>query len=775
FSSNKKIYSVQFKEGGSKQVVSGFLNIGEAAGKSRDRLDTVRDILLSMDSAMSIAGRAAGMLQGAFNALRGPASLAMDFEHQFALIKTLSSEVGDDLEGELLDLAKRVPQTAGDIADAAYRAISAGIDPKEVRGFLEAASKAAVAGNASMTEATVALTKTLAGFKSQGLEATEAMDMLFTIVKRGDTDFSALSESIGMVAGIAGEAGVGIEEMGAALATLTKSAPNTSIAVTQLNAVIKLLKNPTDQSAEAFKQMGIEVGALALKEKGLIPILREIQAATQGNVGLTSTITRDFEAASGLTSLLSQSMQTLEGDLQATSKAAGALGDANAIMSKTSKTALDAFNAIKEGALRDIGDKIMPTVVAGLERLGAIIDENGPAIAAAIEKIVSTLFSLASWVADHGSKIAGFFAAAWGGKALHSAASGIQSLIPALERITPSTEWATGSLQRFAGTLSKYLGPAGLLIAVAGTAWTIGTAIADAIGITAEDELDVHLRSVREKLRQEIKAATDEVSQSVRNSQQDISKLVARGDFSGARAAVETKKAELQAQIVSAEANARRIREALHQKMAAIKAWGDVNEDHSRVIQLTKEEQSLRASLQFAWETTKALKTQQGSQAAIEAKRAELEAQIVSAEVEAGRISDALHLKIAVIKAWGDVNEDHVRVTQLKKEEQDLRENLQRVWDLADALKDRRAEVMGDGDVEGLINARRKADAKLEDERIAAENMSREAARREAAKRAAKAHADEVRRIRKDALRWEIEALEDGAERELALLKLKHD
>jgi len=377
---HKTKMKVQFQATGERRVVASFRSVDQAARGSTQGLEGFRGSLLSIDAALGIATQTMAALGTAFNTLKVPVGLAVDFEKQFAQIRTLSSSIGSELEAQLLDLAASVPQTAGDIAESAYSAISAGIDPTRTVEFLEAASKAAVAGNSTLTESTQALTKTLAGFKEEGLGAERAMDVLFATVKRGDTNFTELASSVGMVAGAAGTAGVSVEEMGAAIATISKSAPSTSIAVTNLNAVIKTLTKPTNQTQAAFEELGVGVGALAIKNNGLIPTLRALSKAIGDDVVKLNSLTQSTEAQAGFNALLSGSMKGLEDDFKAVTESEGALNAANEILAATTQNAIDQFNAAAEGALRDIGRELLPDVLAGFQAVSDWWSSKGPSV-----------------------------------------------------------------------------------------------------------------------------------------------------------------------------------------------------------------------------------------------------------------------------------------------------------------------------------------------------------------------------------------------------------
>jgi len=430
---------IQFQATGEKRVVASFRSVDQAARNNTEGLEGFRGGLLAIDAAMSIATTTMGVLGSAFDALKVPVGLAVDFEKQFASIRTLSSSIGSELEAELLDLAARVPQTAGDIAESAYAAISAGIDPTKTVEFLEAASKAAVAGNSTLTESTQALTKTLAGFKESGLEADRAMDVLFATVKRGDTNFTELASSVGQVAGLAGTAGVSVEEMGAAVATLSKSAPSTSIAVTNLNAVIKTLTKPTQDSKKAFKELGVDVGALAVKQQGLLPILRQLSSAIGDDVVKLNSLTQSTEAQAGFNALLSGSMQGLEEDFKSVTESEGALNAANEILAGTTQNAIDQFNAAAEGALRDIGRELLPDVLAGLQGISGWWTKEGPTVIQTVKDLYgATKIAFDAWMAWHEAllTLSGF----------HAATAAVSALSEALGITTTKADAAAKSM-----------------------------------------------------------------------------------------------------------------------------------------------------------------------------------------------------------------------------------------------------------------------------------------------------------------------------------------
>lgn len=360
------------------------------AGAGVDGLSTG---LVNAAAAMQLAAVAAGALSTAIGAIRAPIGLAASFEREFALVATLSDKVGKDLEQGLLELASRVPQSAGDITKATYQAISAGIDPGQVLDFLDAASKAAVAGNTTITASVESLTTAVNAFASQGVTAAQASDVLFATVKAGVTTFDELNASLGQASAVA-TYGVSIEEVGAAVASLTKVGFSTSDAITRINAAVKAIAGPTGQAAKEFKRLGIEIGIERLQAVGLSGVLADIQEKTGGAASEVAKLTRRFEGQQGLLGLLGGNYAGFVDNLDKTTSAAGNTEAAFAKLSDTTLGVIDNFKSTVEVTLTRLGQELLPTVTDAVLDLGEIVTREGPATVAAITDITKGLAAL---------------------------------------------------------------------------------------------------------------------------------------------------------------------------------------------------------------------------------------------------------------------------------------------------------------------------------------------------------------------------------------------
>ena len=120
--------------------------------------------------------------------------------------------------------------------------------------------------NASLKAAAVGLgeTKTIAdlatsamnAYGAENLNATNATDILVASVREGKLEASELAGAMGGVIPIASNMGVGFDEVGAALAAMSRTGTNAAVGATQLTAILASIKKPTMQSSEAMLALG---------------------------------------------------------------------------------------------------------------------------------------------------------------------------------------------------------------------------------------------------------------------------------------------------------------------------------------------------------------------------------------------------------------------------------------------------------------------------------------------------------------------------------------
>lgn len=163
----------------------------------------------------------AGLALGA--ALVGAIKHANDFRRQMAEVNTMLD--GQDLEQYtegILRMSGRFGMAKDALTKGLYDILSAGIAAEHGLEVLEVATRGAIGGATDTAVSVDALTTVLNAFGLAATKAAHVSDVLFQIVKDGKITYAELAENIGKLAPTARAAGMSLEQMGAAIATVVK-------------------------------------------------------------------------------------------------------------------------------------------------------------------------------------------------------------------------------------------------------------------------------------------------------------------------------------------------------------------------------------------------------------------------------------------------------------------------------------------------------------------------------------------------------------------------
>jgi len=342
------------------------------------KLDAIGGKMQGMSKTFQKTGLA---MMGAGVALGGGlialAKTAANFEGAMREVNTmigLTEVEFQSLSDEVMKVSSAVGKSAGELSGALYQIVSAGVDAADAIMVLEVASKAAVAGVTDVETAADGLTTVLNAFKIPAQDAGKVADIMFTVVKRGKTNFEELSASIFNVAPIAANAGVKFEEVAAAIATVTKQGVPTTVATTQLRAAIQAIIKPTAEMSKAVERLGYESGQALIAEQGLQGSIDLLRGAAGGSLEELGKMFGSVEGLGAILSLTGENAATFADDLKATSEdASGSVESAYEEMNKGVGRQFEIlFNDIKNLGI-EIGEALLPILKEIVEWLKPII------------------------------------------------------------------------------------------------------------------------------------------------------------------------------------------------------------------------------------------------------------------------------------------------------------------------------------------------------------------------------------------------------------------
>jgi TP901 family phage tail tape measure protein len=258
----------------SRQAVNALRDVNRASGQ----LDTSIGQLQK-----SLAGLASG-LAGGFAITKA----INDYKELDRNIRRLGTAGGDikALDEGLGNLSTRLGGVAGkaELAAASYQALSAGFsDTAGNLKLVEAATKAAIGGLADTTQVTEVLTKTLNAYGISGEQAIRVTDSISKAIEYGQVEWSDYTSQLGRVASIAALAGVSLDEVNAFIAAATKNGATAEVAFTGLGAALTQILQPTKESKDAAKFLGIQWNLAGVQGKGFTGLMAELAKAQTTN------------------------------------------------------------------------------------------------------------------------------------------------------------------------------------------------------------------------------------------------------------------------------------------------------------------------------------------------------------------------------------------------------------------------------------------------------------------------------------------------------------
>lgn len=300
-------------------------------------------------------------------AAKGAYEFEKQFQHSMKEVATLSSGIKGSLTdymNQVMEITRTVPVEANEAAKALYQIVSAGHDGADGMKVLEVSAKAAVGGVTDTATAADAITTLLNAYKLDVSEAENLSDQLFTTVRLGKTSFGELGKSIAQVAPVAAAYGVEIDQVLAAVATLTKQGTPTAQAMTQIRASIIAVSKVLGDGAfdnrtyqEALAEVARQAGGSESKLRELVP---------------------EVEAVNAVLGLTGMNVKEAAGHLEEMQNATGAAEAAFKEMASSAENQMKLLGNNITAALRPLGQGILKEISSAAESMNKAF-ENGSA------------------------------------------------------------------------------------------------------------------------------------------------------------------------------------------------------------------------------------------------------------------------------------------------------------------------------------------------------------------------------------------------------------
>jgi TP901 family phage tail tape measure protein len=280
------------------------------------------------------------------------------------------------LEGRMTRLMREYGLAIDDLTKAYFDSVSASWTVAESEKLIEQAAILAKAGVTDLAIATNGITSIMNSYRLSITQVDQVAAAFFAAQKYGKITVEGLAKTIGSLAPIAKQVGVSFQEMLAMQAELTKGGLSAHMAANALRSTFLNFIRPAAGAKKALAEIGIETGAVAVRQQGMVNILHKVAAAYEQNADVLAKLTPNVRAMIGLGILNTKAMEELDGMIKVINENYGEGSFLMSAFNNQMNTAAERAKVFKAN-LRlvgmEFGERFKPTSIALQKILGGLV------------------------------------------------------------------------------------------------------------------------------------------------------------------------------------------------------------------------------------------------------------------------------------------------------------------------------------------------------------------------------------------------------------------
>jgi TP901 family phage tail tape measure protein len=348
----------------SKMAVArgAFGTVAEAASFSSKRIAEVGDAMANVGKKMTV-----GITLPLGGVAAAASTAAISFEQSMNKIIGLVGIASDEVARmgtEVTSMAGAVGKSPDELANGLFVVTSAGLRGSEAMAVLGSSARAGAAGLGETNDIARAVAGALSAYGTEVLSASDATDAIVATARAGNFETSQFAASIGRVLPFAKQAGASFQEMGGAVALLTRVNGDAAQSVTQIQALFRAFVVPTEEAKTALDEVGMSAQDLrdSIAAKGLPATLAMLDKALGGNREQLGRLLGSSEAASAAFQILDADAATIEATFGGVRASAGMTAEAFAAVSQTTQFQMNQAMAQLKATLIDLGNQFLPII-----------------------------------------------------------------------------------------------------------------------------------------------------------------------------------------------------------------------------------------------------------------------------------------------------------------------------------------------------------------------------------------------------------------------------
>jgi TP901 family phage tail tape measure protein len=290
----------------------------------------------------------------------------------------------EKMSGAMLDLAPKVGTGPEKLAESLFHVESVGLRGAKALDTVAASAKLAKVGNADLEQTTNAVAAAFVTQMKDARSLNQIVGLLNATIGQGNMKMDDLTAAISTgILPVAKNFGLGLADVGGALAVMTDRGMHADEAATRLKMTMTMMEAPTTKAGKALHSVGLSSTSLAEdmhKPEGLLVALTDLKSHMD-KAGLSaikqaqviSAIFGGGRSSAGVQTLMNN-LDALDQKTRGVTAGVDKFGEAWAKTQQTAKFQWDQLKASLESAGVKLGNVLLPSVLRIAGAVGKVAD-----------------------------------------------------------------------------------------------------------------------------------------------------------------------------------------------------------------------------------------------------------------------------------------------------------------------------------------------------------------------------------------------------------------
>jgi len=371
------------------RLISGLSGISRSIGASLGQLSGAGGLLFG-----------AGIGAGLTAAVKASASFEDEIRRLSVAMEDNDALVRKSTEG-VRKLSRETGVTANSLAASLTNIVDAGLDAEGAMGVLNATAKASVGTLSDVQRVTAGVVPVMLAYGLEAKSAAGLMDSMVATANKTNASLEGTARAMAALTPRAAQLGIGVNDVQAALATLTQSGFELPKAMEGLAGVLRELHLKGEAARKGTLKLGVDLSKAKLQSEGLMGVVRQLANARSDE---TAKVANSFMTWRFLAALV-KNQTKLEDNYRYVTQSGGRAQEAFGRSLETTSSRLARLKAVFSDWLVTLGEATVKAWTAVVRPFAAATRVLYDAVVSAWEGMLSSFGSFGGQLSGVGETL----------------------------------------------------------------------------------------------------------------------------------------------------------------------------------------------------------------------------------------------------------------------------------------------------------------------------------------------------------------------------------